>query len=110
MRLRHTPLLFAFTALGVIAVTGAAVAKNDPVAGKAMAQKWCSSCHIVDPAQTSGTAQSDVPSFQSIANRDGMTADTIAGFIAAPHPPMPDLNLARDQISDLVAYIQSLKK
>lgn len=109
MRLRHAPLLISLAAVGLAALSGAAFAKNDPVAGKAMAQKWCSSCHVVDPAQ-SGTAQSDVPSFQAIANQEGMTAETIASFITSPHPPMPDLNLARDQISDLVAYIQSLKK
>ncbi len=109
MRLRHAPLLISLAALALVALSPAAVAKNDPVAGKAMAQKWCSSCHVVDPAQT-GAAPSDVPSFQAIANQEGMTPATIAAFITSPHPPMPDLTLARDQISDLVAYITSLKK
>jgi hypothetical protein len=33
----------------------------------------------------------------------------LEGFLADPHPVMPDMSLTRQEIKDLVAYIGSLK-
>jgi hypothetical protein len=31
-------------------------------------------------------------------------------WLMGPHPVIPDLKLSRDQIDDLIAYIESLKE
>lgn len=33
----------------------------------------------------------------------------IVGVLMAPHPPMPNINLSRDEIGDIVAYLQTLR-
>ena len=75
--------------------------------GRAIAETWCSACHLVSSQQTHANA--DVPSFSSIAKRLPADADILAAFIANPHPPMPNLGLSRQDIQDLLAYIATLK-
>lgn len=93
----------------VIALAPAeAVTSGDARKGKAIATRWCSSCHLVSPDQKS--AASDVPSFASIAKRSPSEIDALAGFLADPHPPMPKLSLTRQEIRDLLAYIGTLRR
>jgi len=81
----------------------------DTAPGKALATMWCASCHLVEPGQATAPV-AGVPSFAAIAAKPDQTAERIAGAIVVPHPPMPDLQLSRQQIADLAAYILSLKK
>jgi len=78
-----------------------------PAHGRAMAEAWCSACHLVSSEQTH--ANVDVPTFLSIARRLPTDADVLAAFIANPHPPMPNMSLSRQDIQDLLAYIATLK-
>ena len=84
-----------------------AVAAGDPVAGKALAENWCKSCHLVGPEQTS--AVTEAPPFATIAAHYQNQIEALAAFLADPHPPMPNLSLTRQEIQDLLAYIASLK-
>jgi mono/diheme cytochrome c family protein len=77
--------------------------------GKAIAMTWCSACHLVAPAAGAAKASSDVPTFTSIAQMLPDSADLLAAFIANPHPPMPNFNLSRQDIRDLLAYIATLR-
>jgi hypothetical protein len=61
---------------------------------------------LIGPEQA--TATTDAPPFEGIAERSSGEMDTLAGFLADPHPPMPDLSLTRQEIRDLIAYIESL--
>lgn len=76
--------------------------------GKVLAEKWCASCHLVSPDQAKASA--DAPPFASIARRPDEDIDRLAFFLLDPHPVMPNFNLSRDQITDVVAYIRSLKE
>ena len=84
-----------------------ALAAGDSVAGKALALRWCSSCHLVAPEQT--TATTEAPPFAAVAARYRDSMGALAAFLADPHPPMPQMSLTRQEISDLLAYIASLK-
>ena len=86
-----------------------ALAADRAAEGKVIAERWCAACHQISLEQT--TASVDVPSFMTIAKLGTMTDDLAAleGFLSNPHPVMPDLNLTRQEIRDLVAYISSLK-
>jgi len=85
-----------------------AAAFESPANGRALAEQWCSSCHLVTPEQTRASA--DAPPFMSIAKRSDVELGRLASFLIDPHPKMPNFSLSRQQISDLVAYIRSLKK
>jgi mono/diheme cytochrome c family protein len=84
-----------------------AAAAGDAAAGKALAENWCSSCHLVSSEQAAATTEA--PPFQSIAERAAGEVEALAWFLADPHPPMPHLSLTRQEIRDLLAYISSLK-
>ena len=76
--------------------------------GRELAVKLCTGCHVVS-RETSGAMSTDVPSFPAMANRQGTSAEQLAGRIIVPHPAMPGVPLTANEIRDLVAYIMSLK-
>jgi mono/diheme cytochrome c family protein len=75
--------------------------------GGELARQLCSECHVVDSAAGGSDA---VPTLHTIANTEGMTPERIRGFIYAPHPQMPSLQLPRDEVDAIVAYIRSLEE
>ncbi|MGQ7793255.1 c-type cytochrome [Faunimonas sp. B44] len=90
----------------LLSATGGAEAAGDAASGKAIAERWCASCHVVGPEQA--TAMADVPSFGAIVERSKGELGWLEGFLADPHPMMPDMSLTRQEIRDLAAYIGSL--
>jgi mono/diheme cytochrome c family protein len=80
----------------------------DPAQGEILAKRWCASCHVVAPDQTSGNTQ--VPPFSAIAKKPGLTAAGLALFLLNPHPLMPDMSLSRSEAADLAAYIGTQNK
>lgn len=97
-----------FVAVGtLLASLGGAHAAGDAEEGHRLALLWCANCHVVDDAQA--TASADVPPFTAIANSEALTTESLSVFLADPHPVMPDMDLSRSEIADIVAYIESLK-
>lgn len=91
----------ACATLGVVS----AHAAGDAAAGHALARQWCTGCHVVD---NTGQGQDMAPPFASIARRRAGDPTWVRAWLAAPHPSMPNFNLARQQVEDIVAYLQSL--
>jgi mono/diheme cytochrome c family protein len=92
--------------IGVFLAPGpTAWAAGDAGEGKRVAERWCSSCHIVDQ---SGRQRETAPSFAVLANNPAKSAQFLKAWITNPHPPMPNFNLTRRTVDDLVAYIRSL--
>ena len=96
--------IFGFALLATLSNSVAAPA--DPTNGERLAKQWCASCHIVSADQTRGA--DNVPPFAAIAKTPGFSAENIGQFLLDPHPKMPDMQLTRDEASDLGAYIASL--
>lgn len=82
-------------------------ALENPAKGKALAKQWCSSCHLVTPDQTS--AKADVPPFMTIAKLPDEELERLSVFLIDPHPKMPNFNLSRQQITDMIGYIRTLR-
>ena len=80
---------------------------GDLISGQRIAERWCASCHLVLPQQS--TASADVPSFQTIARTHNLDDRMLKTFLADPHPKMPDMQLSRSEIDDVVSYIRSLR-
>lgn len=83
--------------------------KPDPANGLALARSLCVNCHQVEPG-ASDRVLADVPTFREIAHWPGITAKRIEGFILDPHPAMPQVQLTREELADLAAYILSLQE
>jgi len=97
--------------LGLALVFGAALmaqaAAADPDAGKRLTQQWCSGCHVVG---NSDRGTDLAPPLPEIAREKGDDPQWIKGWLVAPHPPMPNLNLSRQEIDDITAYLTSLNQ
>jgi mono/diheme cytochrome c family protein len=78
----------------------------DVAHGRALAQRWCATCHVVSADQKEASV--DAPPFTTIA-RSPISAEALAYFLLDPHPIMPTLPLSRVAADDIAAYIKSLK-
>ena len=78
----------------------------DAANGKRLAERWCSSCHVVSSEQRQGSA--DVPSFSAIAQQRGFDAGRLALFLLEPHPKMPSMSLTRAETADIAEYVKAL--
>lgn len=97
-------MLLAALALGPV-TAAAAGAAGIAEEGQALARQVCSGCHVVE-----GVGGKDaVPPLAEVAHDPAMNAERLTGWLSTPHAGMPDLQLTRRQISDIVAYLQSLK-
>lgn len=95
----------AAASLVLLCLAAAPAAAADLAHGERVARRWCAACHVVAPDQTKGA--DNVSSFADIARRNADDR-ALASFLADPHPRMPDMNLSRPEIADLVAYIRKL--
>lgn len=77
--------------------------------GLAYAQENCAACHAVMPGQ-SGSPNPLAPTFESLANRPGMSRMALSALLQTPHRTMPNLMIDPDRIDDLSAYIAMLGK
>lgn len=90
-----------------LAALGSAAAADDVERGRSLAERWCTTCHVIAPDNAGGDVG---PSFETVANREGQTLGGIAAWLFEPHPPMPDLQLSPAEFRDLAAYIMSLRE
>lgn len=74
-------------------------------AGLRLAQHWCSGCHALEDTPSAADA---APSFPDIAQARGQDRRWLRAWLMAPHPQMPDFNLSREEIEDVIAYLSSL--
>ena len=78
---------------GITLTTGADAA--DTKKGETLAKRWCATCHITSSSQQQGAAEASP--FSAIANKPNFNERTIAYFLLAPHPRMPDMSLSRSE-------------
>ena len=97
-----------FLGLGLVAssaLSTAAIAAGDPQIGHDLARRWCSGCHLVDSTTNGADA---APPFAAIAAKNAGDETALRGWLADPHPPMPNLDLSRVEIDDIIAYLMSM--
>jgi mono/diheme cytochrome c family protein len=90
---------------------------EDLKAGHQLAAMLCGQCHLAAPDQPfAPDTNPPAPSFKSIAQRQGISADSLTQFLATTHQGldrpkgMPSPYLADYQIKQVVAYILSLRE
>lgn len=108
----------------LLGVAAPAIAQNlpgpaDPVEGHRLALTLCSACHVVAADQEDLPLRDPAaPPFQSIANKPGVTAESLRHFMLTTHKTMsskptytmPSQDLADYQLNAIVAYLMSLRK
>ena len=101
---RKRLLLGVFMSIG-LASTASLAADADQ--GKAIAMRWCATCHLVERDQADATDKA--PSFASIGRMPDFNANKLAFLLLIPHPNMPSLSLSRSEVADLADYMMTLK-
>ena len=106
--------LTVFTMIAFVAMQPAMAQQNTSVGpdandGRSIAMRLCAGCHLVSSSQK-GEVTAGVPSFDLIANKPDQTADRILSILIVPHPPMPSIQLDRQEIANLIAYFATLRK
>jgi mono/diheme cytochrome c family protein len=80
------------------------VETGDPQAGFTYAKEVCANCHAIS------NYTSPVPeatAFDEIANVK--SAEALLEWMQTTHPTMPNITLEQEDLSDVIAYILSLK-
>jgi len=75
--------------------------------GRAFAQRVCSGCHGIVLGATSPAA--GAPNFYTVAGTPGMSPLALRVALETPHHSMPNLMLTADELSNVTAYIMSLR-
>ena len=90
---------------GTILSAHAATASGNAQAGRDLVMRSCISCHA--PNETA-KATDGAPPLSFIARDNKQRPAFIRGWLMDPHPPMPGIMLSRQQINDIIAYLESL--
>ena len=94
--------------LVLAAASARAQMQGDAMRGASLAESGCVACHVVDNKGTGHTVDL-APPFVRIANDPKKTPGFLQQWLVSSHPQMPNFNLGRREIDDLVAYIETLK-
>ena len=94
-----------------------AAAGADQREGLSIALSICATCHVASPEQAGQPIlQPPAPSFLTIANRPGLTAESLRTYVLTTHTSlnaphnMPNPQLSEDQARAVVGYLLSLRK
>jgi mono/diheme cytochrome c family protein len=102
-------MVVALLVLAVIVVFDKSAFAQAIGAGELIAKTQCAGCHTTDSNGTM-TGSGAVPSFSSIANTGGTTVTGLEVFLSTPHARMPNYSLSSSEISNVSAYIMSLRR
>ncbi|WP_140420565.1 c-type cytochrome [Novosphingobium sp. B 225] len=77
--------------------------------GLSFAKERCAACHGV--TRNSSSPNPESPTFEDIANRPGLTAQTLREFLRDSHnfPESMQFRVERERIRDLADYIVTLR-
>lgn len=107
-------LILSALAVGCVAAAppraGTAPGRPEAARGLAFAQQRCAECHGVTPDTLSPNPES--PPFEDIANRSGLTEETLGQFLIDSHnfPTAMDFTVSRVEAADLAAWMVTLRK
>lgn len=98
---------FAVTLALTMAAAGSAFADapGNVQEGRKLVMNSCTSCHSTS---ASPTATDTVPPLSFLAKDNKNNPSWVRGWLMNPHPPMPGIMLSRQQIADVIAYLNTL--
>ena len=107
----HLPSWMAVLVAVALAVeiSNAEAQEGDIAAGHAFAREACKPCHVVESSRTPRMFEIG-PAFRDIADTPGMTATALKVFLTSSHPKMLNLVLTPQELTDVTAYILSLRR
>ena len=105
------PALLASAACvyGQSEASSATTADAEQAEAFAFVQANCASCHAIEGGSLSSNPQA--PRFVDIANRDWLTRESLAAWLADAHnyPEMMNVDLAPEQVDAVAGYMLTLR-
>jgi mono/diheme cytochrome c family protein len=95
--------------IGIFSDAAEAQHVGQPAAGRVLAQQICSECHSIEKTQAR-SSNAAAPRFEVIANIPGMTSTALAATLQTSHRTMPNIILDPNGLSNVIAYILSLRQ
>jgi mono/diheme cytochrome c family protein len=82
---------------------------GNPSQGLRIARAACAECHLVDklPEPSPNLV---APTFEHIANIPGMNSAALTAALRTSHESMPNIIIKGSDLSDVIAYVMSLRK
>lgn len=100
-------LALALLSAGAQALANAQT-RGDAEKGYRFAKGVCAECHATGKNESDSPNRA-APNFSAIAQSPGMSEIALSVFLRTPHATMPNLVLSVDEMTDVIAYIGSLK-
>src|SRR5689334_364961 len=98
------PFAFVIVFLAVMSHAQAATILGNANAGRDLVARSCTTCHAAN--ETTRTADG-APPLSYIVRDNKERPEWIRGWLMDPHDPMPSIMLSRQQIADIIAYLNS---
>jgi mono/diheme cytochrome c family protein len=107
---RVESLILSSTLIAACVVSSQAWAQTlgDRTQGRDLARQVCAECHAVGRSP-GASPNPGAPPFEVIANLPGMTSIALTAALRTSHREMPNVMLKPDEMSNIIAYILSLK-
>jgi len=99
------PLAIALAFVAAMSQAQAAAPVGNANAGRDLVTRSCTSCHAANG--TTRTADG-APPLSYIVRDHKERPEWMKGWLMDPHDPMPNIMLSRQQIADILAYLDSL--
>jgi len=100
-------LILAWAMLAATASFAFAIEVGNVNQGLRLARDQCAQCHAVTKGGHS--AKAGATAFETLANTTGMNAMALRAALQTSHRTMPNLIVAGNDASDIIAYILSLR-
>jgi mono/diheme cytochrome c family protein len=115
--MNRTAYLGSILILGVFSIAPVSRADSDivPALGHGLAQRLCTSCHLIEPGAVNPPDHVGGPTFQSIADQPKSTERSLRRHLRTTHTnamvplAMPNPQLSEDELIKIIAYIVSLR-
>jgi membrane-bound lytic murein transglycosylase B len=106
----HRLFLLAPLAIALIGLAACMTTPAAPAEPPAFVEAACGGCHAVEPPFLSPNARA--PSFESVANRPGVTRTTIQAWLRNAHnyPEIMDFDLTPEHVDEVSGYMITLRR
>ena len=78
--------------------------------GLRIARAACAECHLVEKMPGEQSPNLIAPTFERIANTPGMNGAALTAALHTSHESMPNIIITGSDLSDVIAYVLSLRK
>jgi mono/diheme cytochrome c family protein len=103
-----TQAILTLAAVAAVLAIGCGGARaDDAKEGRRIAKLWCSTCHVVANERAEGR---DAPAFKDIAQQVPLSEAYMDRWLKQPRRPMHRFRLTPKMVSDIVAYLASMKE